>query len=66
MTITDVQVDQAAEIIERYVRTALGCGDDLSDATVYAADAVREAWRMGFVSEDSELNETAGTDDGRS
>jgi hypothetical protein len=57
MIVTDQQVDLAAEIVERHMHEALEAGDDLRDTAVYAVHAVRQAWRLGLVSEDPDLSE---------
>ena len=44
MDITDQQVDQAAEIIERRASEALFSGGNLRDASVGAAMEVRQLW----------------------
>ena len=48
MIVTDQQVDLAAEIVEWHVHEALETGDDLRDTAVHA---VRQAWRLGLISE---------------
>jgi hypothetical protein len=45
--VTDTQLDEAAEVIERHIRDGLATGR-LRDSTVYAADAVRELWGLGY------------------
>jgi hypothetical protein len=57
MIVTDQQVDLAAEIVERHVHEALETGDDLRDTALYAVHAVRQAWRLGLISEDPDLSE---------
>lgn len=59
MDITDQQVDQAAEIIERRASKALFSGGNLRDASVGAAMEVRQLWGLGFRSEDPSLSEPA-------
>jgi hypothetical protein len=59
MDITDKQVDEAAEIIERSASEALFSGSSLRDASVYAAHEVRQLWGIGFRSEDPSLSEAA-------
>lgn len=59
MDITDHQVDQAAQIIERRASEALFSGGNLRDASVYAAMEVRQLWGLGFISEDPKLSEAA-------
>jgi hypothetical protein len=56
-SITDVQLDAAAEVIERHVRDALATGASLRDATVYAAGEIQQLWGLGYLSEDPSLNE---------
>jgi hypothetical protein len=59
MYVTDHQVDEAAEIIERRASEALFSGANLRDASVGAAMEVRQLWGLGFRSEDPKLTEPA-------
>ena len=57
MIVTEQQVDLAVEIVERRVCEALETGDDLCYVVADAVHAVRQAWRLGLISQDPDLNE---------
>lgn len=58
-SITDAQLDQAAELIERHVRDVLASGSlrYLGDACVHATEDILKLWNIGFISADPELSE---------
>ncbi len=63
MYVTDKQVDEAAEIIEGWVRSWLNGeirSGALEDACTGAACDIQQQWGLGFICEDPELNEEPG------